>query len=198
MNLPQPGGKLGHVLPVEFGNLLVHRQARLLHQVGSVDPGGRPVVEQILSQEPQVPTIVLQQLSQSRLIARSGPLKQSSNDGVGIDLALAVANGSTLFCSPSAILCQQEHKIQKSSRRPPKSSGGRSAAGGLTSRFHNFSVIIDAHRVPLAGALARQCLHSRTKRHRHWRPKAAASGTPWRPSFGATVADRPTTVRSLG
>jgi hypothetical protein len=32
-------------------------------------------------------------------------------------------------------------------------------------------------RVPLAGALARQCLGLRIKRHRHWRPKAAASGT---------------------
>ena len=31
--------------------------------------------------------------------------------------------------------------------------------------------------VPLAGALTRQCLRSQTKRHRHWRPKAAASGT---------------------
>ncbi len=32
-------------------------------------------------------------------------------------------------------------------------------------------------RVPLAGALTRQCLPSRTKRHRHWRHRAAASGT---------------------
>jgi hypothetical protein len=33
-------------------------------------------------------------------------------------------------------------------------------------------------RVPLARALARQCLRSKIKRHSHWRPKAAASGTP--------------------
>ena len=65
VNLPQPGGKLRHVFPLEFGNLFVHRQARLLHHVGSVDAGGRPVVERILRQEPQVPTIVLQQLSRA-------------------------------------------------------------------------------------------------------------------------------------
>ena len=32
--------------------------------------------------------------------------------------------------------------------------------------------------VPLAGALARPCFRSWTKRHRHWRPRAAASGIP--------------------
>jgi hypothetical protein len=36
---------------------------------------------------------------------------------------------------------------------------------------------VSARRVPLAGALARQCLRLETKRRRHWRLKAAASGT---------------------
>ena len=38
-------------------------------------------------------------------------------------------------------------------------------------------------QVPLAGALTRQCLRSCTKRNRHWRPKAAASGTPLVPAI---------------
>ena len=49
---------------------------------------------------------------------------------------------------------------------------------GPGNQSRSFFVHDAGRRMPLAGALARQCLPSETKRQWHWRPKAAASGTP--------------------
>jgi hypothetical protein len=81
----------------------------------------------------------------------------------------------------------------KRSRRTPMRSEHASRAGllrpvgrrreGFSARRTCASISKRLCWVPLAGALARQCLHWQIKRHRHWRPKAAASGTRWRPSL---------------
>ena len=73
VNLSQPGGKLGVALPLELGNILMDRQARLLHQVGRIDSPRSPIVELPIGKSPQKASISLQQLTQRVPIAGSRP-----------------------------------------------------------------------------------------------------------------------------
>jgi len=93
VNLTQPGGKLSGLVPLELGDLLVDRQARLLNHVQGVDSGRRTVVEHAFGQAPEVAAVLFEQLAQSCLVAALRPLDQLRIDGVGIHVASAAATG---------------------------------------------------------------------------------------------------------
>ena len=92
VNLTQPGGKLGVVVSLELGDLLVDREARLLNHVRRIDSRRRPIIEHSVRQAPEITAILLQQLAQCRLVAAPRPLDQLAIDGVGFDVASAAAD----------------------------------------------------------------------------------------------------------
>ncbi len=80
------------------------------------------------------------------------------------------------------IACSGESVMVCSTSITGRESIWSETAGCLCSRSSP-SIAKGWYSVPLARALARQCLPSEIKRHWHWRAKALASGTPWHPQF---------------
>ncbi len=88
VNLSQPGGKLGRILADEFADLLMDRQAGLLHNVGRIDPASHAIVEQAVGEVAQVIAIVLEQFPKRLPVARAGAGQQLATDGVCVGVGI--------------------------------------------------------------------------------------------------------------
>ncbi len=80
---------LRRIATVEFENLSMNRQARLLNHVRCVDASGGPVVEALIGQPPKKAATLLQQLAQCGLVAGTGSFDQLVINLVGFHVVSA-------------------------------------------------------------------------------------------------------------
>lgn len=64
VNLTQPGNELCRLCSLEIGDLLVDRQASLLHKIGRVNASPDAVVEESIRKPTQIRSLRVQQLAE--------------------------------------------------------------------------------------------------------------------------------------